>query len=173
MKCIRPTEFVKLAYRTAKGSKLASEDEFTQHGDTSCLLHSVAVAYYSYKLALKLGRDRFNIPELVRGALLHDYFLYDWHVQAFHENGLHGFSHPYTAFQNANRDFMLTKLERDIIRKHMFPLTLDQVPMYRESVIVSLIDKWCSSYEVFIRKAYRVPEIRCAYTAILHANGKK
>ena len=38
--------------------------------------HSVAVAYYSYRLAFFLGLS-FHARDLVRGALLHDYFLYD------------------------------------------------------------------------------------------------
>lgn len=51
---------------------------FVQHGDTSCLLHCVAVAYYSAAI-LDLLRIRYDRRALVRGALLHDFFLYDWH----------------------------------------------------------------------------------------------
>ena len=64
-----------------------------------------------------------NRKAMIRGALLHDYFLYDWHNP---DNGhrLHGFSHPYTSLKNAKRDYSITKREADIIVKHMFPLTI-------------------------------------------------
>ena len=163
------SEYLSAVRSVASGTLLATEDTYTQHGNTSCLLHSLAVAYYSCKLAEKLGAHRFSIRELIRGALLHDYFLYDWHVKPFHEeNGLHGFSHPLTAWQNATRDYTLTKREQDIIRKHMFPLTLTKIPRYRESWIVTTVDKWLSLYEVFGRKTYRVDEIQEAYKIIMN-----
>jgi len=166
MKKTTDSVFLTVVRKTAE-SRLFEEDSYTQHGNTSCLMHSIAVAYYSYRLAKKLGEDKFNIPELIRGALLHDYFLYDWHVKPFHEeNGLHGFSHPKTAWQNAGRDFSLTERECDIIRKHMFPLTLTKIPMYRESWIVTTVDKWLSLYEVFGRNTYRVKEMQIAYAII-------
>lgn len=166
---IKETEFLSAVRGLYAESRLHEEDAFTQHGNTSCLKHSLAVAYYSYRFALKLGGERFNLNELIRGALLHDYFLYDWHVKPFHEeNGLHGFSHPLTAWQNATRDFSLTDRECDIIRKHMFPLTLTKIPKYRESWIVTTVDKWLSLYEVFGRKTYRVSEIEQAYEMIMN-----
>lgn len=161
------TEFLSVVKNTAHGSRLYEEEAFTQHGDTSCLLHSIAVAYYSYRLAKKLGSVGFCLPELIRGALLHDYFLYDWHENAFPPNGLHGYSHPYTAWQNASRDFTLTERECDIIRKHMFPLTLTKVPKYRESVVVMLTDKWCSLLEVFGRRMYQNETVQAAYKIVL------
>lgn len=147
-------------------SRLYMEDGYTQHGNTSCLLHSVAVAYHSLCLAKKLFKKNFAAKELVRGALLHDYFLYDWHENAFPPNGLHGFSHPLTAWQNASKDFKLTKREENIIRAHMFPLTLTKLPKYRESVIVTLVDKYCSLYEVFSRNPYKNKEIQAAYAIL-------
>lgn len=125
-------------------SRLDIAKNHIQHGHTSVFMHSVAVAYYSYRLAKAL-RLSFHEKELIRGALLHDYFLYDWHISdSAHK--LHGFRHPATALKNAEQDFNLKPLERDIIRKHMFPLTL-HLPKYRESILVCLIDKGCSLYE--------------------------
>jgi len=130
-------EFIAIAKETAHGSKLATEAAYTQHGDTSCLTHSVAVAYYSCRLAERLGgAKRFEMRQLARGALLHDYFLYDWHEKSVippPPEGLHGFSHPLTAHRNAKRDFDLTALEENIIANHMFPLTLLHMPTRRES----------------------------------------
>lgn len=133
----------------AKGSRLRRTLFYTQHGNTSCLLHMLAVAHYCSKLDDMLGLN-CNKAELIRGALLHDYFLYDWH-DGKPERRIHGFTHPKAALLNAECDFFLSERERDIIRKHMFPLTFNP-PKYRESWIVCLIDKACSLYETFNKK---------------------
>lgn len=131
----------------SKESKLREMEEYTQHGDTSCLKHTIAVAYYSIMFAEFMG-IRYKKRDLIRGALLHDYFLYDWHKS---ETKFHGFTHSGTALLNADRDFALSETEREIIKKHMFPLTL-MPPMCRESWIVCMVDKACSLYETFKRK---------------------
>lgn len=124
---------------------LGDMDAFPQHGSTSCLWHSVAVAYYSYRLAGALGLA-CDEKSLIRGALLHDYFLYDWHEpDASHR--LHGFRHPSVALANARQDVALGAVECDIIAKHMFPLT-PRPPRFRESLLVCLVDKLCSIAEV-------------------------
>lgn len=113
-------KFARGVRQIAKGSRLLSMDGYTQHGNTS--------------------------------TLLHDYFLYDWHERDA-SHSWHGFTHPGKALGNASADFVLTDRERDIIRKHMFPLT-PAIPKYRESVLVCLVDKWCSTIEVFRRDPY-------------------
>lgn len=133
-------------------SRLRRMDRFIQHGDTSCLLHTIAVAYYSVRLAEFLG-IRYKKRDLIRGALLHDYFLYDWHDGAKGRN-THGFTHPAKALENADRDFTLSDTERDIIKKHMFPLTVAP-PKNREAWIVCAVDKVCSVYEALNKNAYR------------------
>ena len=100
----------------------------------------------------------------MRGALLHDYFLYDWHIPD-ENRPLHGRYHPSAALKNAEEDFELSDMERDIIKKHMFPLTLTP-PAYKESLLVCLVDKACSIYEIFSRKAYKNKQIRSAFEKI-------
>lgn len=124
--------------------QMQSEKLFMQHGAVSCYDHSVAVAYTSLKLAAS-WRIKVDRRSLVRGALLHDYFLYDWH-DADPSHRLHGFRHAKKALQNARVDFALNAKEEDIIVKHMFPLNLS-LPRYRESVLVILADKWCAVAE--------------------------
>lgn len=65
-------------HNLSQKSHLRRMEKFTQHGDTSCLLHTIAVAYYSIKIAEFFG-IKYKKRDLIRGALLHDYFLYDWH----------------------------------------------------------------------------------------------
>lgn len=132
-------------------SRLKKTSEYIQHGNTSCLLHTFAVAHYSIRLAEYLGMN-CKTNELIRGALLHDYFLYDWH-DGLKERRMHGFTHPSAALKNADQDFDLTLIERDIIKKHMFPLTI-MPPSYKESWLVCLVDKACSMYESTHRDAY-------------------
>ncbi len=133
--------------------KFLKMNRYIQHGNTSCLLHSIAVAYYSYRLC-KIFKLKVHERELIRGALLHDYFLYDWHAKYMNNRqGLHGMIHPKIALFNARKDFNVNYLEADIIEKHMFPLTF-YPPKYKESAIICLVDKFCSIYEVFSKNAY-------------------
>ena len=91
---------------------------------------------------------------LVRGALLHDYYLYDWHDHNAAPDAWHGFTHPRHALRNAEADFPdLTPLERDIIAHHMFPL-VPSPPRHVEALVVSLVDKACSTVEVFARRPW-------------------
>lgn len=135
-----------------RNSRLEKTSEYIQHGDTSCLLHTVAVAYYSARIAQRL-HIHCRKSELTRGALLHDYFLYDWHDGK--KRSLHGFTHPSKALENADMDFKLSNAERDIIKKHMFPLTVIP-PVCREAWIVCMVDKACSIYETFTKGSYPV-----------------
>lgn len=135
--------------REGENSKFISTKKYVQHGRTSVYRHSVSVAYLSYRLAKKL---KWKVDEraLLRGALLHDYFLYDWH-EKIPERRLHGFYHPGRALKNADADFELDDVERDIIKNHMFPMTL-YLPKHRETILVCLVDKWISTIETMHRK---------------------
>lgn len=123
---------------------------FIQHGSVSVYDHSINVA----QLALNISKRFKNVDtkSLIRGALLHDYFLYDWH-QKDKSHRLHGFTHASTALKNANRDFKLNKIEKDIIKKHMFPLNIIP-PRYKESYIVCIADKICALKEIFVKKDF-------------------
>jgi uncharacterized protein len=120
-----------------------SMDNYLQHSQISCLNHSLTVAYYCYRWSVAWGLD---YRSAVRGALLHDFFLYDWHVTKL-TKGLHGFEHPKIALANAELHFTLNQIEKDIIVKHMWPLTL-AFPLYRESWLVTMMDKYCSLLEI-------------------------
>ena len=54
-----------------------------------------------------------------------------------------------TGYYIASRDFELSDVERDVIRKHMFPLN-PALPRYRETVIVTLADKVCAVQEFMV-----------------------
>ena len=134
---------------------------FMQHGTISVRKHSISVAECSLEMEKKLNRLGISCHEreLVRGALLHDYFLYDWHDPKSHRR-LHGFHHPAVALENASREYTVSPREADIISKHMWPLTL-KVPACREAWIVTAADKYCSAREtLFCRKKIPVRAVR-------------
>jgi uncharacterized protein len=96
---------------------------------------------------------------MVKVALLHDYFLYDWHDK--NHPKLHGFRHATIAANNAMRDFGLTKKEYRAIRTHMFPLNL-RLPTSREAFILTLADKYCATLETIstLKKSQKPPKNR-------------
>lgn len=117
-----------------------------QHGNVSVRRHAINVARYSLLINEKLG-IKCNKRDLIRGALLHDYFLYDWHDKDhISPLRLHGFFHPGIALRNAEKEYRLSIKEKDIIRKHMWPLTIVP-PKCREAWVVSMADKYCSLME--------------------------
>jgi len=120
-----------------------SMKNFLQHGNINCLEHSIYVSYLSYLICRQLALD---YRSAARGGLLHDFFLYDWHIAKPYK-GLHGFIHPTIALRNANEYFNLNHKEKDIILKHMWPLTIS-MPSYRETLIVSMVDKYCATMEI-------------------------
>ena len=117
------------------------EIECIQHGNVTVFEHSVNVAEISIAFAEKLSIT-VNEESLIKGALLHDYFLYDWHDKE-QSPWLHGFKHPYIALKNAEEDYDLNDIEKNIILRHMFPL-VPIPPRYKEAWIVCFADKYCA-----------------------------
>lgn len=123
-----------------------SQKEFMQHGKTSVYKHIINVTNMSITIAYKFNMN-VDIKSLIRGSLLHDYFLYDWHEND-KSHRLHGFKHAKTAMLNAERDFGINKIEKNMIYTHMFPLNL-RLPRYKESIILCMADKVCAIKETF------------------------
>ena len=126
--------------------------EHIQHGNMTVNEHCINVAKTSLRIKDKL-HIKCNKRDLIRGALLHDYFLYDWHEKnAGHR--FHGFIHAGRALQNARKDFKLTIREENIILRHMFPLNVVP-PMCKEAWLVCLADKICASKETVAGRIHR------------------
>jgi uncharacterized protein len=117
-----------------------------RHHHSSILSHASDVSYLSFRIARALGLDHRSAA---RGGLLHDFFLYDWRNKndpARPKGKIHGRNHPKVALGNSVRNFRVSRKEKDIIVKHMWPATLTP-PVYKESLIVSLVDKYYASRE--------------------------
>lgn len=127
-----------------RDGRLAKERLYYQHGTTTVFEHSVKVAVMSLLIAQVLP-FKVNMPALVCGALLHDYFLYDWHEKD-ESHRLHGFFHAGKALENAQSDYDLGEIEKNIIKRHMFPLN-PAPPGCREAWIVCIADKYCAARE--------------------------
>ncbi len=117
---------------------------FLHHRKITVYDHSVHVAEVSLKIAdfLSVTVDE---DSLIRGALLHDYFLYHRN-ESVKTYVLHGYRHPMMAAENAKKDYGINDIEENIIRRHMFPLT-PIPPKYKEAWIVCIADKYCAALE--------------------------
>ncbi len=140
--------FQKLITELAEDGRTLRMKRYIQHSNKTTYDHCMDVARHSFFFAKKLHL-RVDEAALVRGAFLHDYYLYDWHDHGDH---LHGYHHPDIAVANACRDFQLSAKEADIIRSHMWPLTLTKVPTSKEAAVVCFVDKVCSLRETLNRK---------------------
>lgn len=121
-----------------------SMQNYTQHRGTSILEHALFVSYLSFKVCKSKGYD---YRSAARGGLLHDFFLYQRHVNKPYR-GWHTTCHPRLALKNASERFDLNCIEKDIIVKHMWPICLHR-PRYKESFLVSAVDKYCCMMEFF------------------------
>lgn len=93
-------EFIELVTPIIENEKVKRMDKYIQHGTTSTLEHCIAVAYVSFAMAKKLN-IHCDYNSLIRGALLHDYFLYDWHVSDDTPKGTDSAT-PRKALENAS-----------------------------------------------------------------------
>ncbi len=142
------------------------------HHNSSIYEHVMDVSYLSYRACKFLKLD---YQSAARGALLHDFFLYDWRrhdVPDLPEEKYHGIEHPKIALANARKYFILNDIEKDIVIKHMWPLTLVP-PKYKESFVVSFADKYFASKEFITKFKQRKIENRVNRQPGTHRPRKK
>lgn len=142
------SHFQELVSDLAQDTKTQRMKKYIQHSNKTTYDHCMDVARHSYFLAQRLHL-KVDEKALVRGAFLHDYYLYDWHTFGDH---LHGYHHADIAEANARRDFGISSKEAAIIHSHMWPLNLTRIPTSREAALVCFIDKVCSLRETLHRK---------------------
>ena len=109
--------FQSLVSDLASDAKTGRMKKFIQHSDKTTYDHCMDVARHSYFFARRLHLQ-VDEKALVRGAFLHDYYLYDWH-ETDDGHGLHGFSHSTTARDNAVEHFGISKHTQNVIESHM------------------------------------------------------
>lgn len=141
------TDYLECVHDILDNPVFRSMEQYIQHGTTTCREHCIRVSYLSYRICRK---REWNYKSAARAALLHDLFLYDWHTHAKETgNHFHGYTHPRVAMRNASYYFTLTEMEKDIILRHMWPLT-PIPPQSREGFAIVYADKFCSAAEVVL-----------------------
>lgn len=135
---------------------------YRQHYETTCFDHCYMAAYYCYLICKKYHLDYHCAT---RAAMLHDLFLYDWRVRQPDRKGFHAFTHGKKACENACEIFDLNEKEKDIILKHMWPVTIE-FPKSIEGFVLTFVDKYCAmseSFDVFQTRLFTKQSFRYAY----------
>lgn len=126
--------------------------EVSMHRGSNCYIHSFKVAKLAIKRALR--HKKGNLEIILLGAILHDYYLYDWRVDKSKMKH-HLSSHPYTAAENAERDFGIHEPIKKVIRSHMWPVNFKDFPKTKEARIISNADKAIYLREIICSKRYK------------------
>ena len=134
-----------------KDQNVQSMKGFIQHGDVSTYEHCVNVTRLSYRINRKLSLHS-DLKVLLVGAMLHDFYLYDWHNYDNGEHLLHGFTHPEAARANAEKYFNIDARTGKAISTHMWPFNPVKIPTSREGWIICIADKCVSLHETFFRR---------------------
>lgn len=150
-RALTDTEYWNAAIPLLEHPDVMNLSNFEHHRGKTRLDHVKEVAYVSFLWGKRLSLD---CDSIVRGALLHDLFFYDWLSEG---PRLHGFKHPNIALRNARQITHLSKMEEDIIKRHMWPLTVVP-PRYAESYVVCLVDTFCSTMDYLTLKTHNKTE---------------
>lgn len=147
-------EFNALIAPFIEHEKFKEMAKYIQHGNVDTMTHCIGVAADCFVINRKYNLG-MREDVLIPAALLHDFYLYDWHEdEKWHK--LHGFQHPSFASSNAMKHFKVSSEVSKCIRSHMWPLTLLNAPSSKEAWLICLVDKGVSFNEtIFQRKIKR------------------
>lgn len=143
---LRDKEYISLISDIIKNEKVQEMKKYKQHFEINCFDHCLFVSYNSYLICKKHNLDYISAA---RAGMVHDLFLYDWRKRQDGRKGHHAFTHGKTAYENASKFLDLNEIEKDIIIKHMWPVTVS-FPKYKETYIVTYVDKYFAIAEGFI-----------------------
>ena len=132
--------------------KILKMKDISMHRGSNCYIHSFKVAKLAIKRALR--HNKGNLYIILLGAILHDYYLYDWRKDRSKMNH-HLSEHPYVAAENAERDFGIHAPIKKVIQSHMWPVNFSEFPKTKEARIISNADKTIYLREIVCSKRYK------------------
>lgn len=148
-------EFYEIVNEYITHPKVLEMKNYIHHG-INRYDHSFTVAYYTYKVTKKLN---LNYKSATKAAMLHDFFL----GEVKHRNSYcRILVHPFYAVKNAKKYFNINKMEEDIIKHHMFPIT-PIPPLSIEGWIVDMCDNIASIKE----RGYATTKSIISYAKVL------
>lgn len=120
--------------------KILRMKNIKMHRGSNCYEHTFKVVKRSMH-HVEISKKKDIDPEIVLlGAILHDYYLYDWRTDYSKRKG-HAKNHTQIALENASRDFNVSPEVKKVIGSHMWPINIKNYPKSREAKIVSINDK--------------------------------
>ena len=132
--------------------KILRMKDISMHRGSNCYLHSFKVAKKAIKKSL--NRKDVKLEVVLLGAILHDYYLYDWRKDRS-KLKKHGKNHPSVAINNAVKDFDISEEVKKVIKSHMWPINIKDYPKSKEAKIVSISDKAVTIGESLTSKKYK------------------
>ena len=136
-------EYMNIISDIIKNALVQKMKQYRQHFNVNCFDHCLFVSYNTYLICKKWHLDYISAA---RAGMLHDLFLYDWRKRENGRKGHHAFTHGKTALENAMKIVSLNDREKDIIKNHMWPVTL-KVPKYKETFVITCVDKYFAFVE--------------------------
>ena len=143
---LKDEEYLSLIRDLLRQPKVIQMRQYRQHHNVNCFDHCLFVSYNTYLICKKNNLDYVSAA---RAGMLHDLFLYDWRKRENGRKGHHAFTHPKEALRQALTITDLNDKEQDIIKNHMWPVT-PRLPKYKETYIITFVDKYFAVAEAFI-----------------------
>lgn len=146
-KILQDKDFIMIISDLLDQEKVQEMKHYRQHYNINCFEHCLFVSYNTYLICKKHHLDYISGA---RAGMLHDLFLYDWRKRENGRRGLHAYTHPKVALKHASTFLNLNDKEKDMILKHMWPVT-PAFPKYKETFIITFVDKYFAVAEAFIK----------------------
>ena len=146
-KILQDKDFIMIISDLLDQEKVQEMKHYRQHYNINCFEHCLFVSYNTYLICKKHHLDYISGA---RAGMLHDLFLYDWRKRENGRRGLHAYTHPKVALKHASTFLNLNDKEKDMILKHMWPVT-PAIPKYKETFVITFVDKYFAVAEAFIK----------------------
>ena len=146
-KILQDKDFIMIISDLLNQEKVQEMKHYRQHYNINCFEHCLFVTYNTYLICKKYHLDYISGA---RAGMVHDLFLYDWRKRENGRKGLHAYTHPKVALKHVSTFLNLNDKEKDMILKHMWPVT-PAIPKYKETFVITFVDKYFAVAEAFIK----------------------